>query len=353
VDNTLRHVVIVKPFREINIGEKYSRTTVQFLPNGHVMGSNSILIKTQGDSGNANILFTGDMGKPHQSLCGGYLDQASQYPNDPIDVLVVESTNFLREPISFREKQANLLNEIQNVWKNGGNPLLPTLSFHRFQEIIEILHNNQGKLIPEDCKIFIDAPLGMTLLEDFKELDPDQLTRRFGDEANYYKTIEESLARFNIRNVTIINSHEDSIRNDEALANYRGKAIIIASGGMGGYGRAVNYIHGKFGQNPQNTILFTCYQVEGTEGAALVRRENASKNGRKGARVIKVEGFTSHISGPKETFAFLNRFNLGNLRTVIITHGKDEARQAMAAEFRRKEYRGEVILPVLNQRIKV
>lgn len=355
VDETLRHLKVVDPFKEIPIGQKHSRITAEFLPNGHVMGANSILIRNidKNFGKQQNILFTGDMGKAHQSLCGGYLDQMAKYPNDSVNVLVVESTNFLKAPIDFEEKRISLLNEIKKTWENGGNPLLPTLSFHRMQEMIEILHNNQGNFIPDDCRIFIDAPLGMTLLKDFRKLRPDQLSNRYGNDANFYKSEIENINRFDLKNLTILQSHQQSIFNDEAMANYPGKAIIIASGGMGEHGRAVNYLRGKFSQNPKNTIIFTCHQVDGTPGANLVHSKNTSAGKNKKAKVEKIDGFTSHISGPTETFDFLNRFNLENLETVIITHGKDPARQAMAEEFKKRGFDGDIFLPRLNQKIQI
>lgn len=349
VETTMDHLTVVDPFTETPIGQRHNYATAEFLPNGHVMGANSIFVRLE----EQNILFTGDIGKPQQSLCGGYLDYAPNYPNDPVHVLVVESTNFNNEPVSFEEKRRNFLSSIQNTWKNGGNPLLPVLSFHRFHEILEMLHNSQGHEIPEDCKIFIDAPLGMNLLDDFKKLTPDQLTSRYGNDPDYYKTEEESLNRFDLKNLTVVNSHVESIANDAELASYPGKAIIIASGGMAEHGRSLNYIHGQFCQNSKNTVIFTCHQVEGTEGAALLKGEAAKGSKKKGAKHIYVKGFTGHVSGPTETFDFLNRFNLGQLKDVIVTHGNDLARLGMVSEFKTRHPNANVFLPKLEENIEI
>jgi len=343
VGKTLRHLKIVEPFSRAHIGQKHSKATAEFLPNGHVMGANSIFVRLNGH----NVLFTGDMGKPQQSLCGGYLEHASSYPDDPVHSLVVESTNADRAPVSFDEKRANLLSGIQATWDKGGNPLLPTLSFHRLQEIIEILANSQREgLIPADCRFIIDAPLGVSILEAFQRLRPDQLSKRYGDDPDYYKTDRESMARFNLRNVEIVDSHTASVQKDIDMASYRGKSIIIASGGMAEHGRAVNYLRGKFCQNPKNAVLFTCYQVDGTNGSRLLQSGGAPRGG---ALVAKIDGFTSHISGP-EMFDFLGRFNLRDLDTVFITHGNNQARNKLAREFRARDYSGKIVLPDLYQR---
>jgi metallo-beta-lactamase family protein len=352
VDKTLRYIRVVKPFTKIPIGQKRSGVTAEFLLNGHVMGSACIMIRSP--DGKRSILFTGDMGKPVQSLCGGYEDYISRYPQNPVSALVVESTNFEKSPISFEEKRAELITAIKDVWAGGGNPVFPVLSFHRTQEIMEVLHNSQQEgIIPPDCQIFIDAPLAMTLLDTFKQLGPGHLSKRYGDDPNFYRSDESSMDRFNLRRVHIIGSHEESQLTDEGLADYQGKVIILASGGMGGYGRVVNYLRGNFCKNPKNAVILTCFQVAGTEGASLLR-EGKIHNGKKdGARVIKIEGFTSHISGPEETFEFLESLNLSELEKVIITHGKDSARNAMADEFKRRGYPAEIILSKVGQIIKV
>lgn len=358
VDNALRHIKIVKPFTLYEIGQKHSGITAEFLPNGHVAGSCSVLIRKHSEK--TTILFTGDMGKEEQSLSGGYQDFMKNYPKEPIKTLVVESTNFEKRPVSFVDKKEKLLETIKKVWEGGGNPVLPVLSFHRAQEIMEIFHNAQKSgEIPEDCHFYIDAPLAVEVTDTFKKLGTKVLSRAYGEDKNFYKTEEESLARFDLKNSMIIDYHEASKTASHILSYSPSKFIIIASGGMGNYGRSVNYIHGDFAKNPKNAVILTCFQVEGTEGKKLMDEGKVTiKNEKKkkesdGAKVIKVEGFSSHISGPEDTFNFLNRFNLSKLENVIITHGKDSARKAMAEEFKRRGFGANIILSDINQVIEV
>jgi len=358
VELTLKHTKQEKPFKEIPVGQKNSNMTVEFLLNGHVEGSSSILLRNYNN--NKNVLFTSDMGKPVQSLCGGYTDFMVNYPKDPIDVLMVESTNFEKEPVLFEDKRREILNTIKNVWAGGGNPVFPVLSFHRCQELMEMIHNDQKNgNISSDCKIIIDSPLAMEITDVYKNLGPKYLSPRYGDDPNFYKTDEESIARFDLENLTIIHSHEESVLNDEEMANCGKKVIILAGGGMGDHGRSVNYLKGKFCKNPKNAVVYTCYQVEGTYGANMLyidqrkKKEKYSREKKIGAQVYKIEGFTSHISGPKETFDFLERFNLENLKTVIIGHGKESSGEKMAQEFIRRGYRSKIIRPGIRQSIAI
>ena len=73
-----------------------------------------------------------------------------------------------------------------------------------------------------------------------------------------------------------------------------------------------------------------------------------------GARVIQTQGYTSHISGPKQTFELLESYDIKTrLSKVIITHGKDSARNAMASEFKRRGYGAEIILSKVRQVIEL
>lgn len=353
VEKTLNHVKVVKPFVMIPVGPKnQSKTTTEFLLNGHIMGASSIVLRDHKNK--KTILFTGDMGKPEQSLCGGYNDFSYRYPKDPIQTLVIESTNFEKNPVSFEVKQGEFIKSIKDVWAGGGNPLFPVLSLHRSQEIMEMIHNCQESgEIPLDCKIIIDAPLAMEVLDTFKELGPDFLSKRYGNDPEFYPTDERSIGRFDLKRLTVIKEHKESQMTDQLYADYDGKVIILASGGMGNYGRVVNYLHGNFAMNPKNAVILTCFQVSGTEGAGMLHRGKMVNGKREGARVLKIEGFTSHISGPKETFDFLGNFDLSQLNRVIITHGKDTARNAMAEEFKRRGYGAEIVLSRIGQTIEV
>ncbi|MFA5749722.1 MAG: MBL fold metallo-hydrolase [Candidatus Shapirobacteria bacterium] len=369
VHTTFRHMRGVKPFKQTQVGQNNSNMTVEFEINGHVEGSSSILIRDPDN--HRNTLFTGDMGKPIQSLCGGYLDFVDNYPNDPINTLIIDSTNYEKEPVPFEEKKEKLLNTIRKVWDGGGNPVFPVLSWHRLQEIIEMFHNGQENgNIPMNCEIIIDSPLGMEITDVFRELGPDYLSPRYGNDPNFYKTPESSISRFDLKNLTIIKTHDDSKLNDKKMACCNKKAIILAGGGMADHGRVVNYLKGDFCKNPKNAVIFTCFQVDSTRGANMLYREKQkkdreleneqlnnkfSKKHKKeksvGAQVFQIDGFTSHASGPGEVNGYLDRYNLLYLDTIIICHGRESSRQKMAFDFEIKFPKVRIIRPNLYESI--
>jgi metallo-beta-lactamase family protein len=365
VNKTIKMIQDVDPFEQIPIGQKQSGITAEFIPNGHILGSNSILVRTpsNGRSGR-NILFTGDMGRAEHSLDGGYNDYVSSFPEDPINTLVVESTCIEKSPVSFNEKRQDFLSAIQTAWEKGGNPLFPVLSLHRLQEELELLANSTKEGLIEECNVVLDTPLGMKVINCIADMAPGTLSRRYGDDPDYYKSEEESANRLTdiIKNAQIIVDHQDSIYADVKLAYTKQKTIVFASGGMGEHGRAVNYLKGHYCGNPKNTVLFTCHQVDGTSGSRLVRvgevnlkgkGKGKNKENKKGSEIFKLDGFSSHVSGPEETFEFLSHFNLKDLDTVVVTHGRDPARKTFAQEMVNRGFKGEIVLPRIGQIIEV
>jgi metallo-beta-lactamase family protein len=355
VDVLLRKMKKVEAFEEIPIGNHNSKIKAQFLPNGHVTGSASIVIKDGHTK--ENILFTGDIGRPNQLLCGGYNEYTDRYPDCKINTVVTESTCSENIPVTFKEREANILEAITKTGNRGGNSLFPILNFHRLQETIEMLHNWQedGRL-SLDYKVIIDAPTGMKISEVFEGLGPDHLTTRYGDDPSFYKTDESSMNRFILKNSTVISSHEESKLNAKNLANTQEKYIILASGGMAHNGRSLNYISGEFNQNLKNSVVFTCYQVPGTKGADMLSEEEKVKlelKKKKKAEIMWTDGNTGHATGP-EINNFIERFNLNDLHNMIVVHGRDPARKTLMAETEKRNYESiSIFLPLIRQRISV
>jgi len=344
VETMLRHTIGFDTFKEIPIG---NNITIEFITNGHVEGSSSILVRNYNNK--KNILFTGDVGKPIQSLCGGYMDFAYKYPQDPIHAIVIESTNFEKEPVSAEESKEKMLDIINETFEDGGNVLFPLISFHRNSEMKENFHNyqNNGK-ISSRTKFVEDGPLPKIMENVYI---PEYLTPRFGNDPFFYKTVEESMSRFNLQNSIVVGSHKESIAKDLELAHGGNETVILASGGMGDHGRSVNYLKGYFCKNPKNAVIYTCHQVEGTYGANMVYREKNSKDKHFGAKVYQLGGFTGHASGFEYT-DYMEKFNLSELEIVEIVHGGLSSAEKMAGVIEKRYSGVKTVIPSIRQSIE-
>ncbi len=345
----LAYTKSVEIFEEIPITRDKNINAI-FCPNGHIPGSASIIIREK--ISGKNILFTGDIGRPYQSINGGYNRFSSKYPYDiPIHVAVVESTCYAGQPIPFSKRLSFLQKEILDTFARGGNVLMPCIG-DRYMEVVEMIHNSQkeGKL-PQDIKFFRDGPSLDLVFSVYEGLGVEYFTTRYGDNPFYYKTTADSRSRFNLKNFKRIEKHAVSLANAERLAYHPEKAIVFASGGMGENGRVCNYLDSGFMNNPDNTYLASCYQVDGTVGSNLLKAYN--QPGYKGARIVKLEGLSSHATGPEEIFGYLRRFNLEELEIIDLGHGSKFSIKSMENGIRLTEF-GEYVdinSPKIGERI--
>lgn len=330
VKRALAYTKSVEVFQEMPI-TRDKNISALFCLNGHIPGSSSIIVREK--LSGKNILFTGDIGRPNQSLTGGYNRYSSKYPyNIPIHVAVIESTCYLGKSVPLRERVSFLRKEILDTFARGGNILMPCIG-DRYMQILEMIHNSE---LPQDIKFFRDGPYLDMIYSAYDGLGAEYFTNRYGDNPFYYKTIADSRSRFNLKNFSQIDKHVTSQANAKRLANHPERAIIFASGGMGENGRVCNYFDNGFMENPKNTYIASCHQVDGTVGSNLLKAYN--QPGYRGARIVQLEGLSSHATGPEEIFGFLGRFNLEELEIINIVHGNKFSVKSMEMGIRQTEF---------------
>lgn len=353
IDRVMGFVNAVKMGKQIKIGNKHDRLTAQWTYNGHIPGSASIIIEKSGLRG--GILFSGDIGKEIQAICGGWGESKERdYPKElPIKAMWIESTNFDRESVNFDEKYEQFLGSINKILKEGGSVVIPAISMQRNQEIVEIIrYAQENGDIPEDTKIYKDAPLASKFEETYVADSDLFMTSRFGNDPEFYKNSSRSKKRFELKNSKLVTSNRESVEISRSLIANNQNSVVITSGGMCGHGRVRNYLDGDFGTNSKNGIVLTCYQVEGTEGRKLTDQGYLINNdGSRGAKVEHLDVFTGHISGESDTFKYINRFNLNELELIGIIHGNNNNRTKMAEAFKEKGYPARVVLPEIGEKI--
>lgn len=270
----------------------------QFLPAGHIIGASFIRIQQK----NTSILFTGDMGRPH--------DLVMKPPTiiDDIDYLVVESTygNRLHEPGSPKEYLKEIINKTTS---QGGTVVIPSFAVGRAQAILHYIYLlKKEKAIP-DIPVFLDSPMGVnatTILLNHQEelLLSKEECQELSKVATYVNTPEESIAI----------DHDKSPK------------IILSASGMATGGRVLFHIR-TYGPNPKNTILFTGYQAEGTRGDRLMKGEETIKIHGEMIPIKAEVTFLSNTSAHadySEILQWLGHFKKAPKKTFI-THGEYNA----------------------------
>jgi hypothetical protein len=107
-----------------------------------------------------------------------------------------------------------------------------------------------------------------------------------------------------------------------------GPCVIIATSGMLVGGPSVEYLR-HLSDNPKNSMIFVCYQADGSLGRRIQRGERELSIGNSSKSEIlevklevnTIEGFTGH-SGRNQLMNFLHRCE-PKPKKVIINHGEN------------------------------
>lgn len=133
--------------------------SVEFFDAGHILGSVGTLIRAQGRT----IFYTGDVQFDDQTVM-----QAAQFPEGPIDVLIMETTRGDRaapEGFTRAAEAERLAATIRKTFARGGGVLIPTFALGKTQEMLAMLDGFRRRgLLREDCPIYIGG-LGAKLTE--------------------------------------------------------------------------------------------------------------------------------------------------------------------------------------------
>jgi metallo-beta-lactamase family protein len=176
------------------------------------------------------------------------------------DVLVLEST--YGDRLHPRGDVLSQLAQIVNrTFDRGGVLVIPTFAVGRAQEIIYMLSQaEQKKMIPA-VPVILDSPMGAAATEILLR-HPEDLAIDLHSGSKKHTFAPSKLE--------ITQSAEESM-----LACMRdGPLIVLSAAGMLSGGRILHHLKKRL-PGPENTVLFSGYQAEGTKGRFL--QDNAGK----------------------------------------------------------------------------
>ncbi|MCB1236374.1 MAG: MBL fold metallo-hydrolase [Verrucomicrobiae bacterium] len=140
-----------RPFgRAFSIGDDRGETAEAVLfPAGHVLGAAGVRLRRNGKT----IFYTGDVHFEEQSLVA-----AADFPDEPVDVLILESTrgDSARSPGYTREAEtARLADGIRHALAGGGSVTIPVFALGKTQELLAMLLSmmRRGQLPPTPVQI--------------------------------------------------------------------------------------------------------------------------------------------------------------------------------------------------------
>ena len=279
---------------------------------GHILGSSMVHMHI--GNGLHNLLYTGDMKYGKTRL----LEPAvTRFPR--LETLTMESTYGGKDNIlpSRVDSEAHVIEVISNTLTRDGKVLIPVLGSGRAQEVMVMVESmiKEGKL--PKIPVYVDGMVWditaiHTAYPEFLNKDIRKLV--FHKDQNPF--------------LSDIFKRVGSQKERKEIVEDKGPCIILATSGMLVGGPSVEYLK-ALANDKKNSLLFVCYQGEGSLGKRIQmgereivfpigqRREIVPIN----CEVHTEEGFTGH-SGRKQLMNFAYKCE-PKPKKIIVGHGEN------------------------------
>lgn len=300
---------------------------------GHILGS--AIVHLHIGNGLHNLVYTGDMKYGRSQM----LEPAiSNFPR--VETLMIESTYGGKEKIAppAKEEEDEIRRIITETVAKGGKVLFPVLGSGRAQDILilieEMVRSGQLKSLP----VYIDGMVwDITAIHTaYPEFLNSHLRKLI-----FHKNTNPFLSEI-FKRVGSAKERKEVIENT-------GSCIILATSGMLVGGPSVEYLK-NLGDNPNNSLLFTCYQAEGSLGKRIQNGEREFNFGKNGSQqeTLKISMFVDKIeisdhADRKQLMNYVGRVE-PRPKKIIIVHGESSGCLDLASSIH-KQYRIETLAP--------
>ena len=299
---------------------------------GHILGSSMIHMHI--GNGLHNLLYTSDLKFGKTKLLSA---AHTQFPR--VETMMIEATYGGKNNVQQSEidQTEYLKHIIEDTFKRGGKILMPTLGSGRAQEVMMIVEEmvRTGRI--DEVPVYID---GMVW----------DITAIHTAYPEYLSSSVRKLIFHRDQNpfLSKIFKRVGSQKERKQLLEEHGPCVIIATSGMLQGGPSVEYLR-QLAANKNNSLVFSCYQGEGTLGRRIQNgeREIMFKNGQKteickiNMEVHKIE--VSAHSDRRQLMSYINKMS-PRPRKVLINHGEASRCLDLASAIH-KQFRIETMAP--------
>lgn len=299
---------------------------------GHILGS--AMVHMHVGNGLHNILYTSDMKFGKTKLLS---PSHTQFPR--LETMIVEATYGAKQNVlpSENEQLTDLKTIIKETVKRGGKILMPTLGSGRAQEVMIIIEEMVRNKEIDPIPVYIDGMVwDITAIHTAYPEFLNPVVRKL----IFHKDQNPFLSPIFKR----VGSQKERLK----LVEEHGPCVIVATSGMLVGGPSVEYLR-HLADNPKNSLVFSCYQGEGSLGRRILNGEKdlIFKNGKKQEicplkmEVNRIE-ITAH-SDRRQLMNFIGRCS-PKPRKVLVQHGESSRCLDLASSIH-KTYRIETVAP--------
>ena len=330
IKNMVKHTICLD-YEEVTDITPDIRLT--FYNSGHSLGS--AMCHLHIGNGLHNLLYTADLNYEVSNLLS---KAVTKFPR--LETVIIEATYGGKDdmPTERSDSERDLIAKINEVVKRGGKVLMPVLGVGRSQEIMVVIERAIREGLIEKIPVFIQG-----MVWDITAIHtayPDFFNSKV-KKAIFHKDQNPFL--------NDVFKKVGSQKEMQEVITETGSCIIMATSGMMQGGASVEYFK-QLADNPNNAIILTCYQGEGSLGRKIQsgEKEIPFQNGPK-TDVIKVEmeivtlrGFSGH-NNREQTMEFLRRLS-PSPKKIIINHGENSKCLDLASSIH-KMFRVETVAP--------
>lgn len=297
----------------------------RFQLNGHILGSCFVELELE----ESRLVFSGDVGRTRDPLLPA--------PHKPMhaDYLFLESTYGNR--LHAREDSEKvLIDAVHKCIRNRGNLIIPTFAVERMQTLMYLLWKLMKKNRIPRLPVVIDSPMG------------NEVLRVFSEYPNWHLLPLQDLEAMR-KDFVIVTSYAETWKT---IDDPRPK-IIVAGSGMVTGGRVLTYLKYFIGK-PENTVLLSGYQAEGTRGRQLL--EGASEIKVYGqylpvkAEILSLQSLSAHAD-QQELLDWMSDLK-HRPQQVFLIHGEPTAIDTLRVKIK-DLYHWPVHIPYLNEVIEI
>ncbi len=301
-----------------------------------MLGSASIQLLIEEDGRTKRVVFSGDLGPK------GALILKDFEPFQQADMVFLESTYGGRDHRPFDETVKEFTGIVQGAVKSGGKILVPTFAVGRAQLITGLLgwmfRTRKVKPFP----LFLDSPMAIEATKIY------QRHHELFDEG-MKKFLKEKPLRDDLKTLKLCVKAQDSMK----INDLQGPCLVMAGAGMCNAGRILHHLRANLWK-PETHVVIVGYQGHGSLGRRLVEGEQMVKiHGQRIAVKAKVHtlgGFSAH-AGESDLLHWFSAVAPSKPR-VILTHGEDKSRQALAAAIK-KQFKLMPTLPAMGETVEL
>jgi KH/beta-lactamase-domain protein len=301
---------------------------------GHMLGSSMVHLHI--GNGLHNLLYSADMKFARTKL----LEQAeTRFPR--LETLMVEATYGGKDNVlpPVREQDELLKKIVKDTVARKGKILLPTLGSGRAQEVMLLIEEMVRKGEIESMPVYIDGMVwDITAIHTaYPEFLNSSVRKQI-----FHKDNNPFLAP--------IFKRVGSAKERKQIIEETGSCLIVATSGMLVGGPSVEYLK-SLADNPHNSLVFSCYQGEGSLGKRIREGEKeivlrVDSSGKPEVLEIKMEVHKIEITGHSDRRELMNFVSRCQPRPkkVIINHGENSRCLDLASSIHR-QFRVETVAP--------